>query len=458
MQGITFRLIILLVGDVVAAVLALFSAYALRFGRLPLQASFLVESLPRIFIFTGTVIVTLYLFEAYTLDKISDRKKAFVSTLLASSVSFVSLSAIFYLLPFLKFFRGFLLLAIGCVFLFQLFWRLLFITGHRHPSLALRVIVLGLGPLAKQMAELIETTKYNHLLVGFVGCESERDLAFIPGERILGTAEQLREIAQRERAHKIIVALTERRGVFPLRDVLSCKLNGVEVEDAPSYYESVTGRLLLENITPSWFIFSAGFRRTILTTFFKRVIDIALATLGLILSLPLMLVTALLIKLDSPGPLLFSQVRVGKKENNFKLFKFRTMRADAEKQTGAVWAQQNDPRITRVGKFLRKTRVDEIPQLFNVLRGDMSFVGPRPERPEFVEKLKTIIPYYSKRHFIKPGITGWAQVRYPYGSSVEDAVEKLRYDLYYIKNLSPLLDTLVFFETVKVVLFGKGAR
>jgi sugar transferase (PEP-CTERM system associated) len=228
--------------------------------------------------------------------------------------------------------------------------------------------------------------------------------------------------------------------------------------EAPSFYELVQGRLMLESITPSWFIFSSGFRRTSKFSICKRCMDIVLSCIGLLLTLPFFPLIALAIKLDSPGPVFFRQERFGNKEKRFELYKFRTMRQDAEKGTGAVWAEKNDPRITKLGHFFRGSRIDEIPQLINVLKGDMSFVGPRPERPEFVEKLKQVIPYYSKRHFIKPGLTGWAQVRYPYGSSVEDAVEKLRYDLYYIKNISPFLDTLIFLETIKVVLFGRGGR
>jgi sugar transferase (PEP-CTERM system associated) len=228
--------------------------------------------------------------------------------------------------------------------------------------------------------------------------------------------------------------------------------------DAPSFYEKMTGKLLLENITPSWFIFSDGFRITAHVRLVKRVSDVLFSLAGLILVLPFIPIIALAIRLDSPGPVFFRQIRVGEREKNFLLYKFRTMRQDAEKGSGAVWAQERDPRITRLGNFLRKSRIDEIPQLFNVLMGDMSLVGPRPERPEFIEKLKEVIPYYSERHFVKPGVTGWAQVRYPYGASIEDALEKLRYDLYYIKNLTISFDLMIILETVKVVLFRRGGR
>ena len=216
--------------------------------------------------------------------------------------------------------------------------------------------------------------------------------------------------------------------------------------------------MLVKTFNPGWFIYSSGFDIDLFALYFKRFLDIVFSLLGIALSWPLMILVAVAVKLDSPGPLLFRQIRVGKNEDIFEVLKFRTMREDAESQTGAVWAVTNDPRVTKVGKFLRKTRLDEIPQFFNVLRGDMAFVGPRPERPEFVLELYQLLPYYTKRHALKPGVTGWAQVKYPYGASVEDALEKLNYDLYYIKNYSIFLDILIIMETVQVVLFGKGAR
>jgi len=239
---------------------------------------------------------------------------------------------------------------------------------------------------------------------------------------------------------------------------MHCKFSGIDVFDAPTFYEQLTGKLLLENITPGWFVFSNGFKLTHTIRFCKKIIDKILATIGLIITFPLFPLIAVAVKISSPGPVFFKQVRTGLHEKQFLLYKFRTMRSDAEAGTGAVWAQDNDPRVTSIGKFLRKSRLDELPQLYNVLKGDMSFIGPRPERPEFVETLKQQIPYYSHRHFVKPGITGWAQIKYPYGASVEDAVEKLRYDLYYIKNLSITLDLLIFFETIKVILFSRGGR
>jgi len=244
-----------------------------------------------------------------------------------------------------------------------------------------------------------------------------------------------------------------------VRELLNCKLaGGVDVIDSVSFYEQATGKLLIENIQPSWFLYASGFRVTTFMRFYKRVLDLLTSFVGMLLFAPLFPLIALIVKLDSPGPVFFKQIRVGERTREFWVYKFRTMRQDAEAATGAVWATVDDPRITRVGNFLRKSRLDEVPQLFNVFNGDMSIVGPRPERPEFVERLSENIPYYAKRHFMKPGVTGWAQVCYPYGASDKDALEKLRYDLYYIKNYSVMLDLIIILETIKVVLFGRGGR
>jgi sugar transferase (PEP-CTERM system associated) len=321
-----------------------------------------------------------------------------------------------------------------------------------------RVLVVGDGLMAELMEEFVAASHGRYVFLGRVSCPStlgSRDIE-VDADRVEVKAGRLLRLAQNFMADKVVVSLAERRGFFPVEELLNCKLAGIEVVDAPSFYESATRKLLIENITPSWFIFSHGFRVTWMLRLGKRAMDIAASLAGLLFFLPFIPFIVLAIKLDSPGPVLFRQTRVGQGDRNFKLMKFRSMRQDAEARTGAVWSQENDPRITRVGNFLRRTRLDEIPQLVNILRGDMSLVGPRPERPEFVNKLKERIPYYSERHYVKPGLTGWAQVCYPYGASVEDAIEKLRYDLYYIKNISIFLDLVIIFKTFSVVLLGKG--
>jgi len=320
-----------------------------------------------------------------------------------------------------------------------------------------RVLVVGDGLMAELMEDYIRSSKGRYVMLGRVKCPSSLESDSGSDDELAESKSgRLLRLAQNFMADQVVVSLRERRGVFPVEELLNCKLAGIEVVDAPTFYERATHKMLIENITPSWFIFSHGFKVTWFLRLCKRTLDITASFLGLMVFMPLIPFIILAIKLDSPGPILFKQVRVGHGDRHFTLMKFRSMRQDAESRTGAVWSQENDPRITKVGNFLRRSRLDEIPQLLNILKGDMSVVGPRPERPEFVGELKKRIPYYSERHYVKPGLTGWAQVCYPYGSSVEDAIEKLRYDLYYIKNISILLDFYIIIKTFGVVLLGKG--
>ncbi len=274
---------------------------------------------------------------------------------------------------------------------------------------------------------------------------------------VVGDYSQIFSICQLGEVDRIVVALDERRGRFPLDQLVTCRLKGIRIDDSTAFTEGLAGRLSVENLRPSALIFSDGFARSFLIMKIKRCIDIACSALGLVLSLPVWLLVAFAIKLDSAGPILYRQERAGQDGNPFTLLKFRSMRKDAE-ENGPTWAGINDDRVTRVGRWIRKWRFDEIPQMINVLMGDMSFVGPRPERPFFVSRLVKEIPYYSQRHVVKPGITGWAQVQYHYGASKEDALEKLKYDLYYIKHLSVFFDLRIILETAKVVLSGKGSR
>lgn len=460
------NMIVLIAIDALLSIAALFMAAMARFGHAEVSQKLLETStLVTVLIFVVVVLFSSHLMEAYDLGKNIRKREIFVNVAFSAVTSFALLSVVYYLDPAVMLGRGVLAISLCLLVLFQFGWHAMYLVGQKIPRFTQRVLVLGTGELAARIGEMVVSSKRNFELAGYSSCFNgtgddtlESPAPEVPAEMILGNCDNLRDIALQAQAEVIVVALSERRGVFPLRDVLTCKLNGIQVLDAPSFYELVKNKLMLEGITPSWFIFSDGFQRTTIFSVCKRAVDIALSSIGLLLTLPFFPLIALAIKLDSPGPVFFRQERVGNWEKPFMLFKFRTMSQDAEKGTGAVWAKKNDPRVTKLGKFFRGSRIDEIPQLINVLRGDMSFVGPRPERQEFVDKLKQVIPYYSKRHFIKPGLTGWAQVRYPYGASVEDAVEKLRYDLYYIKNVGPFLDTLIFFETIKVVLFGFGGR
>jgi sugar transferase (PEP-CTERM system associated) len=274
---------------------------------------------------------------------------------------------------------------------------------------------------------------------------------------IIGDYSEILSLCQEGNINRIIVALDERRGNFPTEQLLLCRLKGIRVDDGMTFTEDLEGKLSVENLYPSSIIFSNGFKSSAISKKLKRYFDVFVSVIGLILSFPLSLITAIGIKIDSKGPILYKQERVGEDGKVFHLLKFRSMCRDAE-ENGPVWAKKKDERVTRVGRVIRKLRVDEIPQMFNVLKGEMSFVGPRPERPFFVEGLKRDIPFYSQRHAVKPGITGWAQIRYSYGASKEDALEKLKYDLYYIKHMSPLFDLMIILETAKIVLLGKGAR
>jgi len=276
--------------------------------------------------------------------------------------------------------------------------------------------------------------------------------------RIIGDCSLIHKIVSEGKVDRIIVALEERRGKFPTEDLLNCRMEGISIEEGIAFYEHLTGKLLIERAYPSFLIFSDGFIKTTYHHVVKTALDLFLSLLGLIVSSPIIALIAMAIKLDTSGPVFYRQERMGKHGKTFMLLKFRSMKEDAEKETGPVWAEEGDKRVTRVGGIIRTLRLDEIPQLINVLRGEMSFVGPRPERPHFVENLQNEIPFYDKRHAVKPGITGWAQIKYPYGASRMDASEKLKYDLYYIKNMSLFLDLEILFQTLKIVLFGRGAR
>jgi sugar transferase (PEP-CTERM system associated) len=331
-------------------------------------------------------------------------------------------------------------------------WRLGFTWLVQLPILVERVYVLGTEERAqrvvlglRQNPEIgVEIASWTGKMEGAVTRES--------------VAAHLMEIVHKQKVHRVIVAMPDRRGTIPMPELLQLRMQGVKIEEATSWLEKISGKIEVENLYPSWLVFGEGFRRSTAFILVRRAVSIVISLIGLILALPLLPFIIIAIRLDSKGPVFYTQTRVGKAGRIFKVVKFRTMRQDAEAENGPQWAGNGDPRVTRVGKFLRSSRLDEIPQLWCVLKGDMAFVGPRPERPEIIELFSKDIPYYGVRHMVRPGLTGWAQVMYKYGSTVEDMREKLQYDLFYIKNASIGLDLLIMFLTVKTVLLRRGAQ
>ena len=405
----------------------------------------------------AVTMLALYLADLYKVDFRIRRVELFSRLFIALTAAATIIAAIGFAVPVLRLSRLAFLHIVGVTALGLLASRLAWIALGPKRRLSHRVLVLGVGQSAAILPELQFSGTRPFTILGFLEDAPDAADRVPAGFELLGKTKDLRSLADELKPDLVVVALAEMRRALPAEDLLECRLQGINVEEWPTFYEKQTGKILVANLRPSWLIFSDGFVKTETTRMVKRAMDIGLALAGLALSLPVMALVAVLVKLDSKGPVLFRQQRVGERGRIFVLNKFRSMSVDAERH-GAVWAAADDPRVTRVGHWLRRMRLDELPQFWNVLVGDMSFVGPRPERPEFVGTLQREIPYYMGRHSVKPGITGWAQVRHCYAASVEDSMEKLQYDLYYIKNLSPLLDLVILLSTLQVVLFARGSR
>ncbi|HEU4869675.1 MAG TPA: TIGR03013 family XrtA/PEP-CTERM system glycosyltransferase [Pyrinomonadaceae bacterium] len=404
-------------------------------------------------------LAAFYFFDLYDFLVMHDRKELVLRLVQALGLAWIALAISFYTFPSLKMGRGISLIALPLALALMVSWRVSIHWFLGHPDFGERILIVGSGNLAVELArEVLNRPDAGYRIVGFVGTDAELLGKSLINPRVIGMTEQLDEIVKRDGIDRIVVAMGERRGQFPTNKLLQLSLAGqVNIEEGASFYERLTGRVSLNMIRPSWLIFSGRGRQAKLAEFSRAFVHWMVALIGAILSLPLVLITAILIKLESRGPVFYKQERVGKSGRTFVLMKFRSMRVDAE-QDGPVWASKGDARTTRVGRIIRKVRVDEIPQFWNILKGEMSFVGPRPERPHFVSQLAEEIPFYEQRHLIAPGLTGWAQIKYPYGSSIEDARQKLQYDLFYIKNQSLFLDAIVLFETIKIILFGRGAQ
>jgi sugar transferase (PEP-CTERM system associated) len=403
-------------------------------------------------------LAAFYLYDLYDFVVMHDRRELVLRLVQALGLAWVALALIFYAVPQLMIGRGVSLIALPLALGLMVAWRIGIHWLLGHPNVGERVLIVGSGESAVEVArEVVGRRDAGYRVVGFVDNRPELVGQSLFNPKVLGTHADMAEIVKQEGVDRIVVALGERRGQFPVSQLLDLSLSGgVAIEECASFYERLTGRVSLDMLRPSWLIFSSRARQARLGTVIRTLMHRAVALVGFVLSLPLALLTALLVKLESPGPVFYSQERVGKNGRTFNLYKFRSMRVDAEKD-GPVWASRaGDARVTRVGRVIRKIRLDEIPQFWCILKGDMNFVGPRPERPHFVKQLAEEIPYYEQRHLIPPGLTGWAQIKYPYGASVEDARQKLQYDLYYIKNQSLVLDAVILFETVKTILFGRG--
>lgn len=415
------------------------------------NALFIEGGYVRILVLTGVVLLLSHGFDLYDSSQLGAKLDQAFRMLFVLGLVALVLGGVMYIFPeFLpgrnSAFAGVVILAVA---LFC--WRSTYSWLVRQPFFRERVYVLGTGERAERVVNGLCKKELGIEVVGWSGnIESEFTRESV--------ASHLLNSVRERRVHRVIVAMPDRRGTLPVEELLALRLAGVTVEEATSWLEKISGRIEVEQLYPSWLIFADGFRFSTFNRIIRRVLNFTTAFVGLLFSLPLIPFIALAIKVSSPGPVFYRQKRVGRGGEVFYCYKFRTMRQDAEADTGATWATDNDPRITRVGRFLRSSRLDEIPQLWCVLKGDMHFVGPRPERPEFVEWLSKEIPYYGVRHVVRPGITGWAQVQYKYGNTLEDAREKLQYDLFYIKNASVGLDSLIVFQTIKIVILGRGAR
>jgi sugar transferase (PEP-CTERM system associated) len=453
---IPHAVVLLWLVDLVMLLAASELAWRLRAGQIGIELAPLVERWPSDAGFVLVMTTAMIAVGVYGSDSLRSLRFAGARLLVAISLGVIALSFIDFVLAGDNFWRSTLaysmLLAVGLLMLDRL------VLGGLLGSSAFRrrVLVLGDGKRAMRLRELGEKPESGFAIVGFLGMNEGNPVVEEAIPR--GAIHNLSRFVENLGVSEVVLALEERRNSLPLKDLLRIKTAGVHVNEFSSFLERETGRVDLDTLNPSWLIFSDGFSSgRMVSSALKRVFDVVASAVLLVLTAPVIVLFAILVKLDSKGPAFFRQTRVGLYGQDFDLIKLRSMRTDAEKD-GAQFAQKDDPRVTRVGKFIRKVRIDELPQAWSVLKGEMSFVGPRPERPEFVSDLEDQLPYYAERHMVKPGITGWAQINYPYGASLEDSRHKLEYDLYYAKNYTPFLDLLILLQTLRVVLWHEGAR
>jgi sugar transferase (PEP-CTERM system associated) len=457
---IPVRLLVLFGLEALTLMTSMYAGAAIRFNAPFSALDTIIDNLfLQAFCFAVITLLVLASVGLYSTDLPEGMKGMQIRIPIAFLASLGIMSLVFYLFPSLYLGRGAFGLAWGIAFLGVLVLRLLIFRWARLGVFERRVLVLGTGTRAVNVDVLVNSSpgSANLNIVGFLPLMATQH--HVQPSRILPPEQSVVDAVHKYAVNEIIVAVRDRRGgALPMEELLECKLAGVKVTELSNFFERERGQLRLDSLNTSWLIFGEGFRQDNVRETVKRAFDITVSFILLVVALPFMALTALAILLEDGGPVLYRQERVGQGGSSFNIFKFRSMRKDAERDGKPRWATTHDDRTTQVGRMIRQLRVDELPQIFNVLRGEMSFVGPRPERPFFVKELSEEIPYYNARHSVKPGITGWAQVRYPYGASLEDSIEKLQYDLYYVKNHTLFLDIMILLETVQVVLWGKGAR
>jgi sugar transferase (PEP-CTERM system associated) len=472
-QYVSAKSLLLMALETLLILLSLLCGAKLRFANDPVQFAH-YTSVPSFALATGVFVlifqICFYYCDFYDLAATASSGQQIVALLESAGAACLLLGLIYYVVPALAIGQGVLFISTLLVAGFVLLSRLALDKAWNAAALQEQVLIIGTGELGSRVArEMARRGDLAMHLAGFVqgkatigpvgaGGAAAAPARQVLGYPILGTIEDLETIASTRAISRIVVAMEDRRGQLPISQLVKLRVQGLRIEDAHTAIASLTGRVCLETVRPSWFVFSDGFHRSKVNLILKRSLDLALGIVGFLLASPIMIVLTAAIRLDSPGPVIYRQTRVGLAGRPFELLKFRSMRADAEAQSGIQWASEADPRVTRVGRFIRKYRLDELPQFINVIRGEMSFVGPRPERPPFVAQLRQAISYYDERNSVRPGITGWAQVQYRYGSTAEDAARKLEYDLFYLKNMSLLFDLVIVLKTVRIVLTGSGSR
>jgi len=454
------RTVLLIVCEAVLILGAVLLAVRIRLGPDGMETMFAEYGLLKALLITTSCQLCLYYADLYDLRIVADRRELFVRTLQALGATSLIVAAIYFWFPQLILGRGVFIIAAALIVLITIGWRMAFEWATTFARPRERLLLVGTSEGAIRLARELHDrhTELGVSIVGFVDNDAAPSGQQLVSPGIIGRIEDIPALIRTHDIDRVVVSLADARGKLPMDRLLEMRMAGVSFAQLPSVYEEYTGKIAIDNLRPSWLIFSDGFAKVRGIGGVTRFLDLAGAASLFVAALPLMFLAAVLVKLTSKGPVLYRQQRVGLSGRVFTIYKFRSMRADAEAGTGAVWATPGrDPRVTRVGGWLRRSRIDELPQLWNVLRGDMSLVGPRPERPEFVQRLTEEIPFYGQRHVVRPGLTGWAQVRYAYGASVEDAMEKLQYDLYYIKNRSIALNLFIIFETLKTVVTRSGS-